>query len=98
VKLNIYGTIWRIKYKWHLTDDNGHPAFGLCDKEKSIIWIARGLKSQEKRGTFLHELIHAINYELKICQTELNSEVEEIMTEGVADYLNKHLSEFMWIK
>lgn len=88
--IKIYGKNWAIDYKWNLKDDEGNNLEGLCCFEKRLITIDRLLTKEKKFSVFLHELFHAILFELKIKQTSLSSDVEEIIVEGFADFLTSN--------
>jgi len=83
----IYGKKWQIRYKkFPIPLDDEIGTEGLCDKEERVIYIEKSLDLYDKENTFVHELIHAINYELKLGQTSLTSDVEEIICQGIADF------------
>lgn len=85
--INVYGKRWTVSYKWNLQNSNGERADGLCDTATRIIWIDRLVEKPARKSVFLHELLHAILFELKIGQTSLNCEVEEIIVTGIEEYL-----------
>lgn len=82
----IKGKRWKVNYKWNLRDDDNHPCDGLCEYKIRTIWIDRALPKAERPQTFLHEIIHALIYELHL-NTSLPSEVEEVLAEGISQYL-----------
>jgi hypothetical protein len=85
--LQVYGKRWQIKTKKFPAPIDDEPGTeGLCCKESRVIYIERTLSGEEKLNTFLHEIIHAINYELKLGQTSLSSDVEEVICQGIADF------------
>ena len=88
--VDVYGSRWSVGYKWNLLSDKGEHVDGLCDKKNRTILIDRSLSKDERPGTFFHELFHAIIYELKLGQTDLSGEVEEVLVEGISDYMIKY--------
>jgi len=90
--INVYGKVWTVSYKWNLKTDEGVLADGLCDKQKKIMWIDRATKPAERSSIFLHELFHAILHELKVGQTDLNREVEEIIVTGIEEFLMENFT------
>jgi hypothetical protein len=85
-RLDVYGQSWTVQYKWNLLGDDGAHVDGLCDDKLNIIWIDRAIPPGGRFTIFIHELIHAIFHELKIGQTSVHSEVEEIMVTGIEEY------------
>lgn len=85
----IKGHLWKVEYKWGLRSD-GNLVDGLCERQERVIYLRRELSIEEKRRTFLHELIHAIISESHIItdESERESLIEEIFCEGVADVLD----------
>lgn len=88
--IDVYGKKWSIKYRWNPKDDDGNHALGLCVYDSREIIIDQGSKKEERLPIFLHELFHAIIYELKLRQTSLTSDVEEIIVDNFAEYLNEN--------
>jgi len=86
-KKNIYGKTWVTQYKWNLRDEKDQPVDGLCDKEHRIILLDRAMSKEDKFRTYLHELVHAVCYELKVDFTSVSYDVLEIVAEGLADWL-----------
>lgn len=41
------------------------PSCGMTDKQKGIIFINKNLMQTEKEATFLHEVLHIINDQIK---------------------------------
>lgn len=81
----VKGKRWKIFYKWNLMDDDGCKCDGLCEYKARVIWLDRSLLKSEKVQTFLHELVHALIYELHL-NTSLPGEVEEVLAEGISQY------------
>lgn len=90
--ITIYGKRWTTNYKWNLFDDEGNRCDGLCCKKTRTITLDRYLKDTEKTSTYLHELLHAVLYELKINQTSLDSDVEEIIVAGIEEFIMENFT------
>ena len=41
------------------------PSCGMTDKQKGVIYLNKNLMQSEKEATFLHEVLHVINDQLK---------------------------------
>lgn len=62
--LEINGNEWQILFRKLI---EGDPyCYGLCCFDTRTITIRTGLKPDERRKTFFHELLHAIDYEYNI--------------------------------
>ena len=85
-KLDIYGHPWTVQYKWKLLCTEGNHVDGMCDTKKRILWIDRAVPTAERATVFVHELIHGILFELKINQTSIHSDLEEILVTGIEEY------------
>ena len=83
--LKIKGKVWKVKQVPNLRDLTGQPCMGLCVPSRRLILIDSELKGRELRATYLHELNHAILFELHIL---LDGTVEEVVVEGFADVYN----------
>lgn len=77
-KIKVFGKEYKL-----LKEKTGYA--GLCDKEEKTISICPSHKnSYEILHTLIHEIAHATWHENSIGQTELNSQVEEIMANSIA--------------
>lgn len=56
------GVVYAVKYKKKIIH-GGYECSGLCDPRGRSIYIESGLDKKERVRTFLHELIHAIDFE-----------------------------------
>lgn len=81
----VKGKRWKVAYKWNLKDDHENPCDGVCDTTNRTIFLDRALPKTERPQTFLHELIHAVVYELHL-NTSFPDEVEEVLAEGLSQY------------
>lgn len=55
--------LWAVRFVRRLPEDS---QLGLCDPSEQTIYIRLGQTQEERLKTFLHELLHAIEYEYKI--------------------------------
>ena len=83
----ILGKVWHTKYKWNLRDDENTKLDGWMIPDERCIYIDRMLSAEEKYQTYLHELIHALMFELSLHTTSLSLDVEEIICEGLSKFL-----------
>lgn len=87
----VKGKLWRLEYKWRLTDKASGEAFlGLCDKANRTIYIDRSIDKETKWIVFLHELCHAAIFESHSNDTSLTSDVEEVIAGSVADVFSSN--------
>lgn len=63
-EITLCGETWRIIFKRRIEDD-GIECLGLCDSETKTIYIRLGQSPEERAATFLHEALHAIEFELE---------------------------------
>jgi Zn-dependent peptidase ImmA (M78 family) len=83
----IKGKKWRICHKWNLLDDDGTHVDGLCCVKKRIVYLDRSLVKEDKQSTLLHELFHALIYEIGLHQTSLTLDVEELIVENLSLFM-----------
>lgn len=78
---------WRVKFVKEIAplDGKGRRTLGLCDGDDHIIYIVTGLKKVERTATFIHELIHALDFSHK-----LN------IPHSIVYDLDKHVTEFLF--
>lgn len=58
-ELVIKDDIWKVRFVRKISDNT----LGLCDPSEKTIYIKQGQSYQERLDTFLHEVVHAINFE-----------------------------------
>lgn len=92
-KITICNHEWDIKRVSDLKDDDGHPAYGLCEYELRTIYIDQDLKGVKRNTTFMHELFHAIIHEYSINQAKLSSDLEEVICDVFSNFL---IDNFYW--
>lgn len=78
--LNIVGLTYDVK--WQAMDDIGGDKLGWCDFTSLTIYVADNQPRSAMCNTFLHEVIHAINYGMGI-----TSGKEEQLTNRLANGL-----------
>lgn len=59
----IKDSVWKIKFKRDLGSDGDRIIEGLCIPDEKAIFIRQGQTLDERIDTYLHELIHAIEFE-----------------------------------
>lgn len=75
----IFGAHIKIIETKGLTDEYGRPLDGMyCYKTKAI-YIDKGLSSEEKKQTLIHEMGHAMFHRVSISYTNFNPDLEEII-------------------
>jgi uncharacterized protein YjaZ len=85
-KYCIKGEIWRVVWKKSVRLDF-EPCYGLCDYEKRIIYLEKGMSRRQENQIFLHEFIHAVMFELHL---ELGTIVDEAIAEGLSQAILGH--------
>lgn len=75
-KIKIKGRIWTIKLVKNLQKKKG--ILGLCDEEDHVILIDAGQSPKERAVTLLHEVLHALWPNSKMC-----ANTEEFIIESV---------------
>ncbi len=58
-EVSVAGETYKVRFKKYL----GKDTCGLCDASTKTISIKTGLEPKDRFATFLHELIHAIEFE-----------------------------------
>jgi hypothetical protein len=58
----------------------------LCESETKTIYLDRVLKLEERPRVFLHELFHALCFELKM-HNAMSDEVEELLADNLSYFL-----------
>lgn len=82
--IDIYGKSWTmIRTRVSKTID------GDCCESDRRIRISRDLRGSDLTHTVLHELVHAILYELGFRNTTLHPDTNEIISDGVAKALTE---------
>lgn len=93
-KINVLGTEYKIRQRKKVFH-NRKPAYGVCDFDKKIITIEKGLNSFKRETTFFHEFFHALLGESKIdlqLTDELNESVVDLLAENTVKLLRNELS------
>lgn len=79
--LVIKGKTWLIKRKWNLRDDKSNRVDGLCVFSTRTIFIDHMCLKLDLRRVFLHEINHAILFELHVVIPE---GADEVLVDGLA--------------
>ena len=84
--IKIKGEVWKIKLVDNLHAPDGDKVQGYCFTTGREIYIDKSLRGEQLSITYLHEINHAIMFELHLT---LNLEVEEIIADGFASVYEK---------
>lgn len=80
-KVFIKGKLWKVRQANGLLAPDGEAVMGFCNPNDRTIYIEKSIKGNLKTQTFLHELNHAIIFELHLL---LDGHIEEVLVEGMA--------------
>lgn len=59
--------VWKLRFVRHIPHDQpGRICVGLAEPSEQVIYVKLGQDPEERLKTFLHELLHAIEYEYDI--------------------------------
>lgn len=66
-KILVNGDLYQVSFRKDLgpSGSKGRMIFGICDEFDHMILIKTGLTPKQRWATFLHELLHAIEYSFK---------------------------------
>lgn len=81
--INVKGSVYNII----IADEIEGDRQGLCSYSDKKIFIQKDSDRAEMRRTFLHELCHAILFEIGFHQTSLTYEAEQILVENFSHVL-----------
>jgi len=90
MKLIVFGETYKVQFQDEVMD-NGKLAMGLFDPVHKTIAIEKGLTKQVTMVTLLHEMGHAVSYELGIADV-LHPDVEEIFVDGMGRCFVKNMT------
>lgn len=85
-KLNVFGTVYKIK----IVDSSGMFA-GLCDSQKKTIFLDIHQSKEQMMATYLHEVVHAMQFVLAYNQFMSRGEME-FMAEHTATLIMQLLT------
>ena len=90
--LRIIGRDWKVEEVEEIND-----AFGLCRKEELKLQVEKGLPLDLKIDTFIHEVLHAIDWAMN---TELTEKQNTSLATGIAAVFkdNPKLAGILWSK
>lgn len=89
--IKIKNNVWKVVYKWNIKNDQGEMLDGLCDPMKKIIYLAHGLSKADAEDSFLHEYLHAVQFEFGLHHT-LSDDMQESIAHNFADQLRQNFS------
>lgn len=86
--ITIAGKLWKTVYVNGLKDSEGLND-GLCDYDERIIYLRKELPKKLKPSVYVHELIHAILYELHLSANDgwPGGLIEEVICDGMTTAL-----------
>ena len=88
--VEVEGMNWAIKFKRKpFYDDEGDECLGLCDPEDKTIYIKIQTDKVDMFRVFIHEVLHAIEYEREI---EIPHKYIEKLDRGVSKFLIKNFN------
>lgn len=65
-ELIIGESIWHVKRNRKTLVINDHPLDGMCDPSDNTIYVHSNLRGKEALVTFVHEVLHAFEFEFDI--------------------------------
>jgi len=80
--IDVFGKTVTIKLSKELKDDDGNDLEGLYEPKKSQITLVNC-----EMQVLLHELIHAICNRTGVRQSDVSTELEEVIAENVSTFL-----------
>ena len=95
-KIELFGTIWRIKYVENISDNNENQIFGCTNPSTKEIYIAKNMdgiaiSQNEIELTLLHELTHAILMTGQYMEESNNEALVEWVARCVYQLLKKNI-------
>jgi hypothetical protein len=79
--LMIKGERWSIRHKNNVEDDEHNKCYGICNFEDRVIYLEKGMSKELEAETFIHEVFHAVLYEMHM---NLDREIEEQVIDGLS--------------
>lgn len=79
--------VWRVRFCRTVPDDPQEKDLGMCDPESRTIFIRYKQKPRETFMTFVHELLHAFEFEYNI---EISHEIIYELEECIADLVTQN--------
>ena len=92
-QLNILGMDYKVK--WTETDESGGDKLGWCDFAALTIYVAEDQPKPALANTFLHEVIHAVNYGMGINSADEENLTNRI-TNGICAAWRENPEAFKW--
>ena len=83
-KLSIFGQTWQVVEQHKIPSDDDKELAGLACKESKTIHIEKLQDVEAKLHTLIHEVGHAMFARVGLNQTEISSDIEEVIVENFA--------------
>jgi len=88
---DVYGQQYSVEFVSKVLDPDGNiEVCGLCDMESSKIYVNNKMNKQLTACTILHELFHAYSRRAGLENSELSSELEELIADQFAKVLTEN--------
>lgn len=81
-EISIKGTKYKIKRNF-ISDDE----YGRCDSFTKTINIHPSVTGELLKATFMHEVFHALVFELGLRQASFSHDIEEVLVENLANFV-----------
>jgi len=83
-EIKVLGKMYEVR-GWKSVESLGEGKFGKCDRNQSIIYIDTQWKAQQVVNTFIHEIMHAVIFEMAIDRKSFEGEEELVnpLTNGL---------------
>jgi hypothetical protein len=82
------GTTYIVIQSPKVMDDEGNLCDGLCDVTEKTIEICQFQTRESKQQAFIHELIHAVLWEIGASR-RLGEDLEDVIADGLSKFLIK---------
>ena len=85
--VTVKGAKYKIKIVKELYDSvTGEPIMGSCDPVKKVICLKEDMDENEFLKTFLHELLHAVVFEVSLYQV-IDEKIVEIIVDNMGNVI-----------
>ena len=78
----INNEVYRVQFV--VKPDREKSTLGLCDPDKKVIRIKKGLSAKERMSTYVHEVLHAFEFEYEI---DVHHDIVYALEECIINYL-----------
>ena len=96
--VNILGQKYKLTFKApkDLTPEQAEGYFGVCYRDKSLIWISQKLDIEHRYRTLFHEMGHGVMYRSGVSFSgAIPLELEEIIVETFSSMQYEFLRDFL---